>query len=95
MEMLLNTKGKIEVRLQRVELAEGGVVPLHYHAIPLLGKVEQGTIIVKRQGMGNLICTAKNTFIVDPMSPKHTMGIAKTNNLIVCFQQMEQKVLQF
>ena len=30
-------KGKAEIRLQRVELAEGGVVPLHSHPIPLLG----------------------------------------------------------
>ena len=39
-------KGKAEIRLQRVELAEGGIVPLHSHPIPLLGNVEQGTITV-------------------------------------------------
>ena len=32
-------KGKAEIRLQRVELAEGGIVPLHSHPIPLLGNV--------------------------------------------------------
>ena len=29
-------KGKAEIRLQRVELAEGGIVPLHSHPITLL-----------------------------------------------------------
>ena len=43
-------KGKAEIRLHRVELAEGGIVPLHSHPIPLLGNVEQGTIVVKREG---------------------------------------------
>ena len=32
-------KGKAEIRLQRVELAEEGIVPLHSHPIPLLGNV--------------------------------------------------------
>ena len=41
-------KGKAEIRLQRVELAEGEIVPLHSHPFPLLGNVEQGTIVVKR-----------------------------------------------
>ena len=27
-------RGKADIRLQRVELAEGGVVPLHSHPIP-------------------------------------------------------------
>jgi len=75
-------KGKAEIRLQRVELAEGGIVPLHSHPIPLLGNVEQGTIVVKRQGMEDLIYTAGDTFIVGPKTPKHTMGNAKTDNAI-------------
>ena len=56
-------KGKAEIRLQRVELAKGGIVPLHSHPIPLLGNVEQGTIVVKRQGMEDLTYTAGDTFI--------------------------------
>ncbi len=40
-------KGKPEIILQRVELAEGGIVPLHHHPIPLLGNVEQGTLLSK------------------------------------------------
>ena len=47
-------KGKAEIRLQRVKLEEGGIVPLHSHPIPLVGNVEQGTIVVKRQGMEDL-----------------------------------------
>ena len=38
-------KGKAEVKLRRIELAEGGIVPLHSNQIPLLGNVEQGTIV--------------------------------------------------
>ena len=59
-------RGKAEIRLQRVELAEGGVVPLHSHPIPLLGNVEQGTIIVKREGMEDLTYTEGDSFIVGP-----------------------------
>ena len=80
-------KGKAEIRLQRVKLAEGGIVPLHSHPIPLVGNVEQGTIVVKRQGMEDLTYTAGDSFIVGPKTPKHTMGNAKTDKAIVCFQQ--------
>ena len=84
-------KGKAEIRLQRVELAEGGIVPLHSHPIPLLGNVEQGTIVVKRQGMADLTYTAGDTFIVGPKTPKHTMGNAKTDNAIVWFAAIGAK----
>ena len=84
-------KGKAEIRLQRVELAEGGIVPLHSHPIPLLGNVEQGTIVVKRQGMEDLIYTAGDTFIVGPKTPKHTMGNEKTDNAIVWFAAIGAK----
>ena len=73
-------KGKAEIRLQRVELAEGGVVPLHSHPIPLLGNVEKGTIIVKREGMEDITYTEGDSFIVGPKTPKHTMGHAKSDN---------------
>ena len=78
-------KGKAEIRLQRVKLAEGGIVPLHSHPIPLVGNVEQGTIVVKRQGMEDITYTAGDSFIVGPKTPKHTMGNAKTDNAIVRF----------
>ena len=84
-------KGKAEIRLQRVELAEGGIVPLHSHPIPLLGNVEQGTIVVKRQGMEDLIYTAGDTFIVGPKTPKHTMGNAKTDTAVVWFAAIGAK----
>ena len=82
-DALKYSKGKAEIRLQRVELAEGGVVPLHSHPIPLLGNVEQCTIVVKRQGMADLIYIAGDTFIVGPKTPKHKTGNAKTDNAIV------------
>ena len=84
-------KGKAEIRLQRVELAEGGIVPLHSHPIPLLGNVEQGTIVVKRQGKEDLTYTAGDSFIVGPKTPKHTMGNAKTDNAIVWFAAIGSK----
>ena len=84
-------KGKAEIRLQRVELSEGGIVPLHSHPIPLLGNVEQGSIVVKRQGLEDLTYTAGDTFIVGPMTPKHTMGNAKSENAIVWFAAIGAK----
>ena len=84
-------KGKAEIRLQRVKLAEGGIVPLHSHPIPLVGNVEQGTIIVKRQGMEDLTYTVGDSFIVGPKTPKHTMGNAKTENAIVWFAAIRAK----
>ena len=41
-------KGKAEIRLQRVELTEWGIVPLHCYPISLLGNVKQGKIVIKR-----------------------------------------------
>ena len=84
-------KGKAEIRLQRVELAEGGIVPLHSHPIPLLGNVEQGTIVVKREGMEDLTYKAGDSFIVGPKTPKHTMGNAQTDNAVVWFAAIGAK----
>ena len=84
-------KGKAEIRLQRVKLAKGGIVPLHSHPIPLVGNVEQGTIVVKRQGMEDLTYTAGDSFIVGPKTQKHTMGNAKTDNAIVWFAAIGAK----
>ena len=92
-DTLYYPKGKAEIRLQRVELAEGGVVPLHSHPIPLLGNVEQGEIVVKRQGMEDLFYKAGDTFIVGPKTPKHTMGNSKTGDAIIWFAAIGAKDL--
>ena len=84
-------KGKAEMRLIRVEVENGATIPMHSHPIPLLGNVEQGTIVVKRQGMEDLIYKAGDTFIVGPKTPKHTMGNAKTDNAIVWFAAIGAK----
>ena len=84
-------KGKAEIRLQRVELAEGGIVPLHSHPIPLLGNVEQGTIVVKREGMDDITYTEGDSFIVGPKTPKHTMGNSKKDNAVVWFAAIGAK----
>ena len=84
-------RGKAEIRLQRVELAEGGIVPLHSHPIPLLGNVEQGTIIVKREGMDDITYKEGDSFLVGPKTPKHTMGNAKTDTAIVWFAAIGAK----
>ena len=84
-------KGKAEIRLQRVELAEGGIVPLHSHPIPLLGNVEQGTIVVKREGMEDITYKEGDSFIVGPKTPKHTMGNAKGDKAIVWFAAIGAK----
>ena len=84
-------RGKAEVKLQIVELAEGKVVPLHSHTITLLGNVEQGTIVLKRQGIEDLIYKAWYTSIVGPKTPKHAKGNAKNNNVIVWFAAIEAK----
>ena len=82
-DSLKYTKGKAEIRLQRVELAEGEIVPLHSHTVQLLGNVEQGTIVVKRQGTEELIYTIWDIFIVGPKTSKHRMCNAKTNIAVV------------
>ena len=84
-------RGKAEIRLQRVELAEGGTVPLHSHPIPLLGNVEQGTIVVKREGMDDITYKEGDSFIVGPKTPKHTMGNAKTDTAVVWFAAIGAK----
>ena len=84
-------RGKAEIRLQRVELAEGGTGPLHSHPIPLLGNVEQGTIVVKREGMDDITYKEGDSFIVGPKTPKHTMGNAKTDTAVVWFAAIGAK----
>ena len=84
-------RGKAEIRLQRVELSEGGIVPLHSHPIPLLGNVERGTIVVKREGLEDIIYKEGDSFIVGPKTPKHTMGNAKSDNAIVWFAAIGAK----
>ena len=84
-------RGKAEIRLQRVELAEGGTVPLHSHPIPLLGNVEQGTIVVKREGMDDITYKEGDSFIVGPKTPKHTMGNAKSDTAVVWFAAIGAK----
>ncbi len=83
--------GKAEIRLQRVELAEGGIVPLHSHPIPLLGNVEQGSIVVKREGMDDITYKEGDSFIVGPKTPKHTMGNAKKDPAVVWFAAIGAK----
>ncbi len=90
-DALQYAKGKAEIRLQRVEVAEGGIVALHSHPISLLGNVERGTIVVKRQGIEDLTYKAGDTLIVGPKTPKHSMGNAKTDNAIVWFAAMGAK----
>ena len=88
-------KGKAEIRVQRVELSEGGVVPLHSHPIPLLGNVEKGTIVVKREGMEDITYKEGDSFIVGPKTPKHTMGNPQTDNAIVWFAAIGAKDVPF
>ena len=90
-DVLKYPRGKAEIRLQRVELTKEGIVPLHSHPIPLLGNVEQGTIVVKRQGMEDLTYKAGDSFIVGPKTPKHTMGNAQTDNAVVWFAAIGAK----
>ena len=81
----------IFLKIFNFALAEGGIVPLHSHPIPLLGNVEQGTIVVKRQGMEDLTYKAGDSFIVGPKTPKHTMGNAQTDNAVVWFAAIGAK----
>ena len=46
---------------------------------------------MKRQGLEDLIYTAGDTFIVGPKILKHTMGNAKTENVIVWFAAIGAK----
>ena len=84
-------RGKAEIRLQRVELAGGGTVPLHSHPIPLLGNVEQGTIVVKREGMEDITYKEGDSFIVGPKTPKHTMGNSERDTAVVWFAAIGAK----
>ena len=54
-DALKYSKGKVEIRLQRVELAGGGMVPVFSHPIPLISNVEQDEIIIKTKRIGDLL----------------------------------------
>ena len=70
-------KGKTKIKSQKVQLAEGVVAHL--------GNLEQDKILVKRQGVEDLIYIVGDYFIVGPKTTKNTMGIAQTDNAIITF----------
>ena len=57
----------------------------------MLGNVEQGTIVVKREGMDNIAYKEGDSFIVGPKTPKHTMDNAKTDTAVVWFAAIGAK----
>ena len=66
--------GKAEMRLVRGEFEEGATFPLHTHATPLLGYIEQGELtLTKEDGTSQSWGTGKS-FVLGPKTPPHTMG---------------------
>ena len=65
-------KPKLDVK----ELAEGGIVALHSHPIPLLSNFQQGKIVVKER-LGDLSYIEEKFFLISQKTSKHTIVNAK------------------
>ena len=65
---------KVEMRLVRGEFEEGSTFPLHTHATPLLGYIEQGELTLTKEDGSSQSFGSGESFVLGPKTPPHTMG---------------------
>ena len=66
--------GQAEMRLVRAEFEEGATFPLHTHATPLLGYIEQGELTLTKEDGTSQSWGTDESFVLGPKTPPHTMG---------------------
>ena len=68
-------KGKGEMRLYKVDVQPGSVVPLHYHEAPLTGFIDEGQLTLKtRKGNRSTTFIEGDSFVLSADTPPHTMA---------------------
>ncbi|MBW3041109.1 cupin domain-containing protein [Prochlorococcus marinus XMU1408] len=67
-------EGKGEMRLYKVDVQPGGVVPLHFHEAPLTSYIEQGELTLKTKRGKSTTFRQGDSFVLAADTPPHTMS---------------------
>ena len=67
-------EGKGEMRLYKVDVQPGGVVPLHFHEAPLTSYIEEGQLTLKTNKGKSTTFREGDSFVLAADTPPHTMA---------------------
>ena len=67
-------KGKGEMRLYKVDVQPGGVVPLHLHEAPLTSYIDEGQLTLKTKKGKSTTFMEGDSFVLSADTPPHTMA---------------------
>ena len=67
-------EGKGEMRLYKVDVQPGGVVPLHFHEAPLTSYIEKGQLTLKTKKGKSTTFSEGDSFVLAADTPPHTMA---------------------
>ena len=67
-------EGKGEMRLYKVDVQAGGVVPLHFHEAPLTSYIEEGQLTLKTKKGQSTTFREGDSFVLSADTPPHTMA---------------------
>ena len=67
-------EGKGEMRLYKVDVQPGGVVPLHFHEAPLTSYIEEGQLTLKTKNGKRTTFREGDSFVLAADTPPHTMA---------------------
>ena len=67
-------EGKAEMRLYKVDVKPGGVVPLHFHEAPLTSYIEKGQLTLKTNKGKSTTFREGDSFVLAGDTPPHTMA---------------------
>ncbi len=67
-------EGKGEMRLYKVDVQPGGVVPLHFHEAPLTSYIEEGQLTLKTKKGKSTTFREGDSFVLAIDTPPHTMA---------------------
>ena len=67
-------EGKGEMRLYKVDVQPGGLVPLHFHEAPLTSYIEKGQLTLKTKKGKSTTFREGDSFVLAVDTPPHTMS---------------------
>mgnify|MGYP001204504765 FL=1 len=67
-------EGQGEMRLYKVDVQPGGVVPLHFHEAPLTSYIEKGQLTLKTKKGKSTTFREGDSFVLAADTPPHTMA---------------------
>ena len=73
-ESFIYPEGKGEMRLYKVDVQPGGLVPLHFHEAPLTSYIEEGQLTLKTKKGKSTTFRKGDSFVLAADTPPHTMA---------------------